>query len=106
MATDVRIVLITAPCGEPAQELAKVLVAEGLAACINRIPGVESTYTWEGNLEVDAEDLLIVKTTSGWVEKLTNRAIELHPYDVPEVLVLDVTDGSEFYLDWVRRSVI
>jgi periplasmic divalent cation tolerance protein len=99
--TDVRVVLVTAPCGDPAAALARRLVEEGLAACVNRVPGVRSVYRWQGEVCDDGEDLLVIKTAADRVEDLVARVRELHGYEVPEVLVLAVEAGSAPYLEWV-----
>jgi len=99
--SDVRVVLITAPAGGAAKTIAKDLVDHQLAACVNVIRGVESVYRWEGRIEDDTEDLLMVKTTSERMDDLTARIAEIHPYSVPEVVALPVVAGSKSYLDWV-----
>ena len=97
----VRIVLITAPDVETASQLARTLVAERLAACVNVVPAIRSIYRWEGSVKDDAESLLVVKTRADRGEALAARVAELHPYDLPEVLELAVTGGSAAYLRWV-----
>jgi len=101
MATDICVVMCTCPDENTARDLATRLVAERLAACINRVPGVTSTYRWQGEVHEDAEVLLIAKTSSQQFEGLRDRIVELHPYDVPEVIALPVGDGLPAYLDWV-----
>ena len=91
------VVFITAAPGEEAQRLAHALVREKLAACVNRIPGVESTYAWEGRVERDTEDLLVVKTRADLFDRLKARVEALHRYDVPEVIALPLTRGSAGY---------
>jgi len=100
--TDVRVVLVTAPPGDPAADIARRLVDERLAACANVVPGIRSIYRWQGKVCDDAEDLLVIKTTVDRVDALVDRVREIHPYDVPEVLVLPVEAGAAAYLDWVR----
>ena len=102
--TDVRVVLITAPDAAAAEKLARALVEERLAACVNVLPGVHSFYRWEGSVQDDAELLLVAKTRAERVGALAARVNELHPYDLPEVLELPATGGSEAYLDWVRTE--
>ena len=97
----VRVVLITAPTGEPATLLARALVEERLAACVNLIPEVRSVYRWEGAVQDEAEALLVVKTSAERCAALAARVRELHPYEVPEVLVLPTSGGSTSYLEWV-----
>ncbi len=102
--TDVRVVLITTPDPETATRLARALVEEGLAACGNILSGLRSIYRWQGNIEDATEALLMLKTTAAQAEALATRAVALHPYEVPEVLVLPVESGHGPYLDWVRRG--
>jgi periplasmic divalent cation tolerance protein len=97
-------VLVTAPNTECAELVASTLVEERLAACVNVVPGVHSFYRWEGVLQRDPELLLVIKTRAERVPALATRIGELHPYDVPEVLELPATGGSDAYLDWVRRE--
>ena len=103
--SDVRIVLITAPDREVAAGLGRALVEERLAACANLVPQITSIYRWEGAVQEDSEVLMVVKTSAGRVAALTERVLALHPYEVPEVLVLPVESGAATYLDWVRASV-
>ena len=98
------VVYITAS-GENAKDLASALVREKLAACVNRIPGVESTYTWEGRVERDTEDLLIVKTRADLFDRLKERVQALHGYDVPEIIAVPIAAGSESYLEWMTASL-
>ena len=98
------VVYITAS-GENAKDLASALVREKLAACVNRIPGVESTYTWEGRVERDTEDLLIVKTRADLFDRLKKRVQALHGYDVPEIIAVPIVQGSESYLEWMTASL-
>lgn len=104
MNTGVCVILVTAPCGQDAERIAETLVGENLAACVNRVEKIYSTYTWKGEVCGDREDLLIVKTRRDLVPRVIDRVREVHPYDVPEVIALDVTAGSEDYLDWVRTT--
>lgn len=99
------VVYITAPPGEEAQRLAGALVQEKLAACVNCIPGVESTYSWEGRVERDTEDLLIVKTRADLFDRLKERVQALHGYDVPEIIAVPIVQGSESYLEWITGSL-
>ena len=103
--TDCVVVLVTAPGEDVAAGLARALVEERLAACGNIVPGLRSIYRWEGKVCDEAEVLLILKTTADRFDSLRARVVELHPYDVPEVLRLDVQDGHAPYLDWLRGGV-
>jgi periplasmic divalent cation tolerance protein len=100
-----RVVLVTLPDEPAAQELVTRLVEERVVACGNILPGVMSIYRWEGAVERAREALVVFKTTAQGAERLVRRVPELHPYDVPEVLVLPVTAGHEPYLRWVADNV-
>jgi periplasmic divalent cation tolerance protein len=98
---DVVIALTTWPAGEDAAPTAATLVEERLAACVNLMPEMESTYRWKNAVEHERERQMIIKTTRPRVDALMARLKQLHPYDVPEVLVVPVVGGSEAYLAWV-----
>jgi len=102
--TPVRAVLTTAPDAAVASRLARTLVEEGLAACVNVLSGVRSVYRWEGSLHEEEEVLLIIKTQAARSQALAARIKDLHPYDVPEVVVLPVVGGNLPYLEWVERE--
>ncbi len=105
MSTGVVVALSTFPTAERAGEVARTLVDEGLVACVNIVPGVRSIYRWKGEVCDDSEVLCVVKTRSDRLEALRARLVALHPYEVPELVVLDVTGGHEPYLAWVLGSV-
>lgn len=92
----------TCPDAASARALAEAVVGEGLAACVNRLPGVQSTYRWKGEVTTDSEELLIVKTTAARFPALKERVLALHPYELPELVAVPVAQGHEAYLDWVR----
>jgi len=94
----------TCPDAASARRIAKTLVGERLAACVNQLSGIRSTYRWEGAVHSDAEELLLIKTTEARLGALERRLLELHPYDVPELIAVPVAQGHEAYLDWVRRQ--
>jgi len=73
-------------------------------ACVNLVPGVRSIYRWEGAVEEDAEVLLVVKTRADRTGDLVDRVVELHPYDLPEVVMMPAVGGNPGYLDWVREE--
>jgi periplasmic divalent cation tolerance protein len=99
------VVLSTCPDEATAARLARCLIDEELAACVSRVPGVRSTYRWEGRIQEDGEVLLVIKTIEPILGTLTARIAALHPYEVPEVIAIPVAGGSERYLDWVGQSV-
>jgi periplasmic divalent cation tolerance protein len=76
-----------------------------LATCVNRLPGLQSCYIWDGGLRDDAEILLIIKTTVGRLPALEARLKALHPYELPELVAVPVVGGNERYLQWVRSGV-
>ena len=102
--TDCVIVCTTLPANADGAAFARTLVGERLAACASILPGVRSIYRWQENIEDDAEQQLLIKTTTARVAALGERIRELHPYDVPELLVLPVAAGGAAYLEWVRAS--
>lgn len=101
---DVRVAFATAPDAEVAARIARALVEEELAACANLVSNVRSIYRWQGKLEDESEVMLILKTRADRVDALAERLRALHPYDVPELLVLPVESGLPAYLDWVRGA--
>ena len=103
-ADPVLAVLVTAPDAETGGRLARTLVEERLAACVNVVPGVRSVYRFEGAVHDDAEVLLIVKTRADRCDELAARIRALHPYALPEVLALAAVGGSAESLSWVSTE--
>jgi len=101
---DTLLILCTCPNADSAGRIARVLVEERLAACVNRVPGLTSVYRWQGEIHEDNEVLLLIKTRRELFELLRARIIELHPYDVPEVIALEITAGHAPYLEWLRTE--
>lgn len=99
-----RVVLSTVGDAGDAERIAAALVERRLAACVNLVPGVRSIYRWKGGVERDDEQLLVIKTTGEQLEALRAAIVELHPYEVPEVVALEVVGGHAPYLDWVAES--
>src|SRR6185436_2386752 len=97
------IVLTTLPADADAVEFATVLVRERLAACVNIQGQMRSVYRWQEGLEEEFEQQIVIKTSGHQVTPLFERVRELHPYELPEFLVLPVVDGSDVYLNWVRE---
>jgi len=99
------ICLCTCPDTEVADRIANALVTERLAACVNQIPGVRSTYWWQDQVQTEEEIQLVIKTTTAKLATVEARVKALHPYAVPELIAVPVTGGSREYLEWVARSV-
>jgi periplasmic divalent cation tolerance protein len=98
------LILTTWPEDHDAATLAAPLVEEGLAACVNVLPPMVSVYRWQGSVQREAERQILIKTTAARLPDLKARLRTLHPYEVPEVLVIEVAAGSAAYLDWVAAS--
>ena len=90
---------------QAALRLAKALVEERLAACVNVLPRAQSVYRWEGEIKLESEYLLLIKTTEERFSSLRDRITEMHSYEVPEVLAIPVWGGSDKYLAWIQASV-
>ena len=99
------VVLSTAPNLKSARQLARLALADRLIACANLIPGIESHYWWEGKLETSREVLLVLKTLRRTLPRLEKLWREEHPYDTPELVVLDMNSGGAAYLDWIHAAV-
>jgi periplasmic divalent cation tolerance protein len=102
--TDAMLVLTTLPSAEAAAELAKAVVGEKLAACANLLPAVRSIYRWQGRVQDESEVLVLFKTRQEHFERLKARLLELHPYEIPEVLAVPVEQGYQAYLDWLAQE--
>ncbi|ESW09633.1 hypothetical protein PHAVU_009G143300 [Phaseolus vulgaris] len=98
------VVYVTVPNKEAGKKLAESIVTEKLAACVNRVPGIESVYQWEGKIQTDSEELLIIKTRQSLLDALTEHVKANHEYDVPEVISLPITGGNLKYLEWIKES--
>jgi len=104
METGCVLVCTTVQNEQDAAKIASTLVSERLAACVNVSAEMESTYRWEGVVNTECERQLIIKTTQDRLSQLRARLHELHPYELPEFITLDITGGSENYLRWIRAS--
>jgi len=100
-----KLVLMTASSADEAGRIAQALVGERLAACVNLIEGCSSVYRWKGKVVEDREVLMIAKTTSDNFTALEKRVVELHSYDVPEVIALDLTSLSAGYAAWLEAEL-
>ncbi|MFP3204073.1 MAG: divalent-cation tolerance protein CutA [Metallosphaera yellowstonensis] len=99
------LVITTLPDLEKGKEISRVLVKEKLAACVNLIPGLTSIYWWKGDVTEDKEVIALIKTNSDRLEQLMERLRQLHPYELPEILVLEIKEGLKAYLNWIDTSV-
>lgn len=104
--TDKRIVLSTAGSEDEARKIAQYLVENHLAACVNIIPRVESIYRWQGKVESAQEWLLLIKTSAEKFSAVRDAIGELHSYDLPECIALEINDGSKEYLEWIGDSLL
>jgi periplasmic divalent cation tolerance protein len=98
------LILITASSQEEAQRIARVLVEERLAACVNIVPAVRSVYRWQGQIHDDQEVLLTAKTTEQMFQALATRTRQLHSYEVPEIVALPIVAAGEDYLRWIDEQ--
>lgn len=103
--TDKRIALTTTASKDEGQKIARVLVEQRLAACVNVVGPVGSTYSWLGRVEQSTEYLLIIKTTAAAAGRVQEAIRKVHSYKVPEFVVLNIEDGSPEYLKWIGESV-
>lgn len=100
-SSELRVVLITVPDEDSAGSIAGDLVEKRLAACVNIIPNLRSIYRWENKIEDSSELLLLAKTSAERYHLLESRVLEIHPYDTPEIISLDVKEGFDTYCAWV-----
>jgi periplasmic divalent cation tolerance protein len=99
------LVVMTASSRDEARRIARTLVEEELAACCNLLGDVESIYRWKGAVEEAREVIVLIKTTASRFDALRQRVVEMHSYDVPELIALSIVGGLPEYLDWMRESV-
>ncbi len=99
------VVLVTAP-KEKGEDIARRLVEERLAACVNIVGGIKSFYWWQGKIEADNEELLIIKTKKCLLPALKSRIREIHPYSVPEIIAFTPMDVLEDYLKWALEETL
>lgn len=104
--TDARIVLTTTGSSEEAAKISRAIVERRLAACVNIVPRMQSVYRWQGKVEQATECLLIIKTEAAAFERLRDTIKELHSYELPECVMLEIVDGSQPYLDWIRENTL
>ncbi len=99
------VVFITAPDENTAADIARVLVGNGLAACVNIVRNIRSIYKWQGKMEDESEVLMIVKTSRDKFSALEAKVRKMHPYDVPEIVSVPITQGSDPYIEWLSNAV-
>lgn len=104
MEDEAILVLCTAPDADVGAELARGLVEQHLAACVNIVPGLRSFYVWQGKLNDDNEVQLLIKTRTSRAKEVETWISEHHPYDTPEILFVTIRGGSDKYLDWLRQQ--
>lgn len=102
--TTVYLVLCNAPTRASAEDMAQVLLEQGLAACVNILPAVTSLYRWEGKLTQSEETPMLIKSTAAALPRLQETLVALHPCDVPEIIAWPVTHGLPAYLHWVATE--
>lgn len=98
------LVLVTWPADNDVLAFARTVVADGLAACVNVLPEMQSVYRWQGQVQQDTERQVVLKTSGDRLAALEAHVRALHPYEVPEFLVLPVEGGSDAYLAWIVES--
>lgn len=101
---DIRIVFCTTDSLESAKDIAHTIVEEKLAACVNILPKAVSVYSWKDNIAEDDEFVMIIKTKEELIPELQSRIKELHPYEVPEFISVEVKEGLADYVDWLYAS--
>ncbi|NNF66501.1 MAG: divalent-cation tolerance protein CutA [Gammaproteobacteria bacterium] len=102
--TDILLVYCSCPDAETAGRIATALVEQQLAACVSQVPGLISTYRWEGQMQQDAETLLMIKTRKTTYAELEKTLLRMHPYELPEVIAVPVIAGSKPYLAWINNN--
>lgn len=103
--TEYRMIYVTTPDRESAERISDTVIKEGLAACTNLIPGMESRYIWKGQMEVSQEFILWIKSDTMRWERLKTRILELHPYETPCILAIPIAEGSDAYLQWMTEAM-
>ena len=104
MKKDVILTLVTVPDQETADRIASSFVEKRLAACVNILKGITSVYRWQDEICRDDEFLLLIKTTRNSFEQLESHVKAIHPYDLPEIIAVEIADGLETYLDWIAAE--
>jgi periplasmic divalent cation tolerance protein len=105
MESEHLIVFCTCPA-DSARGLSDMLLTRRLAACVNCIPAVQSSYWWQGKIQHDQEALLVIKTRGDRFSEIQSAISEIHPYAVPEIIALPIVEGSDDYLRWIDNSLV
>ena len=89
-----------------AETIANFLVKEKLAACVNIVPKIKSIYTWQNKIEKEEEVLMLIKTKQSLFNQVKEKITLLHPYEVPEIISIDIKDGNKNYIDWIKNNTL
>jgi len=100
-----QVVLVTFPDKDAALSMAKILISEKLAACINILPEMQAVYSWKDELRVDSEVQMVIKTLTNKFDSLSERIAQLHSYEIAEIIALDIQQGNSPYLNWIKESL-
>jgi periplasmic divalent cation tolerance protein len=103
MTASHRLMFCTCPDEAIAQTIGDTLINERLAACVSLMPGITSIFHWDGQIQRDREVLILIKTIEARASALTERLRELHPYEVPEIIAVPITEGLPDYLSWITK---
>ena len=100
------LVFCTCPDAETARRIADSLVEQHLAACVNILPGMTSVYRWKGEVHLDQEHLLLAKTRRERLDELKVHVVMQHPYELPEIIAVEIVAGLDAYLSWIRAQTL
>lgn len=106
MTDQYQLALCTCPDEESAEMIANHLVDEQLAACVNIINGVRSVFRWQGEVESNNEVLLVIKTMAHVYDRMEQTILQYHPYELPEIVIVPISNGEHDYLSWVKRGIL
>lgn len=106
MSTDLQLMLCNCPNEQSAEQIARQLLAQRLAACVNLLPGVKSIYRWQGQLESSMEVTLLIKAPQAQFDAICQTICQLHPYTLPEIIAIPVQQGFAPYLNWVKEECL